>query len=70
MITSVKEVHVGRRPHGDGFLFWTYMICRVRSGRAYRYDLIRIDNCSEHMERLGCELTLAHCRRLIAEYEG
>lgn len=70
MIRSVKEVHVGTVGHGkDGLLHWTYLICRVDSGRHRRYNLIRIDNCCSKMERLGCELTLAHCRKLIFEQE-
>jgi len=71
MIRSVKEVHVGKVPHGDGLLYWTYLICRVYGGRRVpEYNLIRIDNVCERMERLGCELPLARCRELIAEWEA
>lgn len=69
MIRSVKETHVGKTPYGDGFLFWTYLICRVESGRGRRYDLVRIDNVVEQMEVLGRELPLDHCRRIIRERE-
>lgn len=70
MIRSVKETHEGKTPHGDGLLFWSYLICRVYSGRRGRYDLIRIDNVVENMQVLGRELTLAHCRRIIREKEA
>lgn len=72
MIKSVKEVHVGTVGHGkDGLQYWTYMICGVPSGsRSRRYHLIRIDNVCETMERLGCELPLKDCWRLIHEYEN
>lgn len=70
MIRSVKEVHEGKTAHGDGFLFWTYLICRVDSGCRGRYNLIRIDNVCETMEVLGRELTLDHCRRIIREKEA
>lgn len=71
MIRDVKECHVGTTAHGDGFLFWTYLICKVHSGRrGHGHDLIRIDNVCETMEVLGRELTLRHCRRLIQEAEN
>lgn len=71
MIRSVKEVHIGMTPHGkDQLTFWTYMICRVDSGRAPKYNLIRIDNTCDKMERLGCELSLKRCRELIRERES
>jgi hypothetical protein len=70
MLISVKEVYVGKESDPrDDLLFWTYMICSVHSGRAKRYNLIRIDNVCEKMERLGCELTFAHCRQLIKSHE-
>lgn len=71
MIRSVRHVHEGDVPHGDGFLFWTYMICRVYSGRRdSQYNLIRIDNVCERMERLGCELSFKRCMELIKEWEA
>jgi hypothetical protein len=72
MIKSVKEVHVGTVAQGaDGLLYWTYMICGVPTNRRRkRYNLIRIDNVCENMERLGCELPLKDCRRLIRDYEN
>ena len=71
MITSVKETIVGTKDHGseDQFVFWTYMICHVSSGRGSRYNLIRVDDRCERMERLGCEITLEDCRELIAKHE-
>lgn len=70
MIRKVKEVHVGTKPHGDGWVFWTYLICVVNSGRrGCGYNLIRIDNVCDKMEVLGRELTLGHCRSLIIKAE-
>lgn len=70
MITSVKEVYVGTEGDPrDEFLFWTYMICFVPTNGQIKYNLIRIDNVCEKMERLGCELTIAHCRQIIKSYE-
>jgi len=72
MITSVKEVYRSNQPDpaGDEYTFWTYMICKcVSDGKRRRYHLIRIDSCAERMERLGCELPLGFCRRLIRKYQ-
>lgn len=70
MITSVFEVYVGKMPDpNDELLYWTYMICRCRTGHNVRYHLIRIDNLTEKMERLGCELPLDHCRQIIANHQ-
>lgn len=70
MIRSVKETHEGKTPHGDGLLFWSYLICRVYSGHRSRYDLIRINNTVTVMQVLGRELTLARCRQIIREKEA
>jgi len=70
MITSIHEVYVGKTPDPDDeWLFWTYMICRVRDGNERRYDLIRIDNAVSWMECLGRELTLKHCREIISRHQ-
>ena len=45
MITSVFETHVGKKENEK--TFWTYFICRVRSGRKNRFNVIRIDNIVE-----------------------
>jgi len=65
MITSVYETVA--EPKTD---FWTYLICRVVSGRRNRFNVIRIDSCCEKMETLGRELTLGHCRNIIKEKRG
>lgn len=68
MITSVKEVFVGKV--ADNWLtFWTYLVCRVRAGGPSRYDLIRINNTTDRMERLGCELPLYYCREILLRHE-
>ena len=67
MITHVKELHKTiERPDGR---FYNYLICRAVSGRQGRYHVLRIDEVCENMERLGCELPLEDCRRIIAEQE-
>ena len=72
MLTSVKELHTTIVAHpidDDWDDYFNYLICRVHSGRRDRYNLIRIDSLCDKMERLGCELTLDHCRRIIKEHE-
>ena len=69
MITSVKEVFEGKVPDEDELTFWTYLICRVRADRSHKYDLLRINNTTDRMERLGCELTLEHCREILHSHE-
>lgn len=70
MITSVKETFVGSRSDpNDMWKFWTYMICRLNSGDRSKYNLIRIDNVCENMQRLGCELPLKLCREIIKRHE-
>jgi hypothetical protein len=70
MIRSVQKVIMGTVEHGEG-TFWTYLICGVGDhGRGPRYDLIRIDNVVETMQRLGCELTLERCEELVREHEN
>ncbi len=72
MLTSVKELHatiVGHPIDDEWDDYFNYLICRVRAGRCPRYNLIRIDSLCDKMERLGCELTLDHCRRIIKEHE-
>ena len=68
-IKSVREVFNSGREDENG-IFWTYLICHVESGLPFRFDLIRIDSLCEKMERLGCELTLDHCRQLIKKYDS
>jgi hypothetical protein len=64
MITSVKEVHLSI----SGSRFYTYLICKVRSGGLARYSVYRQ---SEHdcWKRIGCELPLGYCRSLIRKCE-
>ena len=70
MITSVKETFMGKVATGkDQCTFWTYLICRVRAGGFPRYDLLRINNTTDRMERLGCELPLGHCRTILLSKE-
>jgi hypothetical protein len=70
MITSVHEVYVSKAADPtDKWVFWTYMICRVRAGHHRVYNLIRIDNLCDKMQCLGRELPLSHCRRIIREHQ-
>jgi len=71
MITSVKELHTTiERKDGQ---FYNYLICKVVSGGLDRYDLYRVwlSNRSDRtlIKRLGCELPLGYCRRLIRMQE-
>lgn len=77
MITSVKETHTTIEPF-DGGSFYTYLICKVRSGSTSgRYDVYRIGvywpemnkNGHEIFDRIGCELPLSYCRKLINQAE-
>lgn len=77
MITSIKELHTTITP-ADAGSYYNYLICKVRSGRRDRYDLYRIGDkyvggrrgwISDTFTRLGCELPLAHCRRILREAE-
>jgi hypothetical protein len=72
MITSIKELHTTIE-RADGS-FFNYLICKVRSGGLPRYDLYRLGDRWNPprwntYKRLGCELPIGHCRRLIREQE-
>jgi len=68
MITSVHSTVIGKCDNDNG-IYQTYLICRVRSGRRQRFNLIAIDNMCENMILLGRELNLKHCRILIETNE-
>jgi len=67
-IRSVREIFNSQEEDEKG-IFWTYLICHVTSNEPFVYNLIRIDDCCEKMERLGCELPLDYCRQLIKSKE-
>jgi hypothetical protein len=70
VITSVKEVHTSVRGHDEyECTFYNYFICRCVAANVPRYHLFRIDGVQESFEVIGRELTLRHCRSLIAALE-
>lgn len=77
MITSIKELHETIEP-ADAGSYYSYLICKVRSGRRDRYDLYRIGDKYVGGRRgwiydtftvLGRELPLTHCRQILREQE-
>jgi len=60
MITSVYKTMV------DNQNCCTYLICRVRSGKRNRYNLIKIDDACSKMVVLLREVTLGTCLELIS----
>lgn len=66
-----KEMYVSKvSDPNDEFVFWTYFIVHERSaGKRDRFNLFRIDQHMERIERLGCELTLGHCRKIVQKID-
>ena len=70
MFRSVKETFRGEGEEPPDYTFWTYLIVpEPAAGRKERYHLFRVDCCVDKMERLGHELTLGHCRKIIKQHE-
>lgn len=69
MIKKIYESFEGIESDPN-LLFWTYIICFIGDhGKGNRYDLIKVDNLTDRMERLGKELPLEDCREIIKKHE-
>lgn len=71
MLGRTVETYIGETADpNDDLCFWTYIICVAPHAPGTKYHLIRVDNVVEKMERLGCELSLRQCRKIVKEHDS